>query len=140
MAKGINKVQLLGNLGRDAEVKVTGGGTTVATFSLATAERVKQGGEWKDSTEWHNCVAFGRLAEIVRDYTSKGARLLVEGRLQTRSWDDKESGQKKYRTEIILADVTLLDGAKKKDAGDGYEPGYAYTRDRDVNDDPDIPF
>ena len=112
MAKGVNKVILLGNVGKDPEIRATGGGTTVATFSLATAERTKdQQGNWTDKTEWHNLVAYGRTAEIVRDYVKKGKELFIEGRLQTRSWDDKESGQKKYRTEIIVNEMTLLGGA-----------------------------
>lgn len=112
MAKGVNKVILLGNVGKDPEIRATGGGTTVASFSLATAERTKdQQGNWTDKTEWHNIVAYGRTAEIVRDYVKKGKELFIEGRLQTRSWDDKESGQKKYRTEIIVNEMTLLGGA-----------------------------
>ena len=111
MAKGVNKVLLLGNVGKDPEMRATGGGTAVATFSLATAERTKdQQGNWTDKTEWHNLVAYGRTAEIVRDYVKKGKELFIEGRIQTRSWDDKESGQKKFRTEIIISEMTLLGG------------------------------
>jgi single-strand DNA-binding protein len=76
---------------------------------LATSERYKdRSGEWQDRTEWHNLVAYARGAEIVRDYVKKGAKLFVEGRLTTRSWDDKESGKKMYRTEIVVGDITLL--------------------------------
>lgn len=139
MAKGLNRVQLLGNLGKSAEIRATGGGTTVATFSLATAEREKHGNEWKDATEWHNVVAFGRLAEIIRDYTSKGSRLLVEGRIKTRSWDDKESGQKRYRTEIIAADVTLLDSRKGGGQADDGPIMHSAVTPTDISDD-DIPF
>lgn len=109
MAKGINKVFLLGNVGRDPEIKATPGGTVIATFSLATADRQKdQQGQWKEVTEWHNVVAVARTAEVVRDYVKKGTQLFVEGKIQTRSWEDKGSGQKKYRTEIFVADLTLL--------------------------------
>lgn len=109
MAKGINKVFLLGNVGRDPEIKATPGGTIIATFSLATADRQKdQQSEWKDVTEWHNIVAAGRTAEMVRDYVKKSAQLHIEGKIQTRSWDDKASGQKKYRTEIFAGELTLL--------------------------------
>lgn len=109
MAKGVNKVILLGNVGKAPEVRVSGGGTTVATFSLATQERVKQGDAWADKTEWHNCVAFGRTAEIVRDYVGKGAKLYLEGKIQTRSWDDRESGKKNYRTEVVIHELNMLD-------------------------------
>jgi len=109
MAKGINKVFLLGNVGRDPEIKATPGGTVIASFSLATADRQKdQQGQWKDVTEWHNVVALGRTAEVVRDYVKKGAQIHIEGKLQTRSWDDKQSGQKKYRTEIVVGELILL--------------------------------
>jgi single-strand DNA-binding protein len=111
MAKGVNKVLLLGNVGKDPEIRATAGGMTVATFSLATADRKKgTDGQWTDSTEWHNLVAFQRTAEIVRDYVKKGSQLYIEGKIQTRSWDDKESGQKKYRTEILVNDLQLLGG------------------------------
>jgi single-strand DNA-binding protein len=111
MAKGVNKVFLLGNLGKDPEIRTTPNGMTVATFSLATAERAKdQTGNWVDKTEWHNLVAFQRTAEIIRDYVKKGSQIYVEGKLQTRSWDDKTSGEKKYRTEILINELTLLGG------------------------------
>jgi single-strand DNA-binding protein len=112
MAKGVNKVLLLGNLGKDPEIRTTPNGMTVATFSLATAERAKDStGNWVDKTEWHNLVAFQRTAEIIRDYVKKGSQVFIEGKLQTRSWDDKESGQKKYRTEILVNELTLLGGS-----------------------------
>src|ERR1700761_7127800 len=119
MAKGVNKVILLGNVGKDPEIRTTQGGMTVASFSLATAERAKdQAGNWTDKTEWHNLVAFQRTAEIVRDYVKKGTQLYIEGKIQTRSWDDKESGQKKYRTEILVNDLQLL-GGRGEGAGSG---------------------
>ncbi len=120
MAKSVNKVILLGNVGKDPEIRSTPSGTTVATFSLATSDRYQdQQGNWQDRTEWHNLVAFKRTAEIVRDYVKKGSKLYIEGRIQTRSWDDKESGQKKYRTEIIVNDMSLLSGRDEGSAG-GY--------------------
>jgi single-strand DNA-binding protein len=119
MARGVNKVILLGNVGKDPEIRTTQGGMTVASFSLATAERAKdQAGNWTDKTEWHNLVAFQRTAEIVRDYVKKGSQLYIEGKIQTRSWDDKESGQKKYRTEIIVNEMNLL-GGRGEGAGSG---------------------
>jgi single-strand DNA-binding protein len=120
MAKSVNKVFLLGNVGKDPEIKSTAGGTMVANFTLATSDRQKDAqGNWQDRTEWHNLVAFTRLAEIVRDYVKKGSKLFVEGKIQTRSWDDKESGQKRYRTEIIVNDLSLLSGREEGGSG-GY--------------------
>jgi single-strand DNA-binding protein len=117
MAKSVNKVILIGNLGKDPEVKYTPSGTAVAKFSIATNERYKdKGGEWQDRTEWHNIVAWQRLAEIVGEYVKKGSKLYIEGRLQTSSWDDKESGQKRYKTEVIANDLVLLSG---RGEGDG---------------------
>ncbi len=125
MAKGVNKVFLLGNVGKDPEVRSTAGGTMVASFSLATADRQKDAqGNWTDKSEWHNLVAFSRTAEIVRDYVKKGTQLYIEGKIQTRSWDDKESGQKKYRTEILVNELTLLG----KPGGGGEGSGGGYTK------------
>jgi single-strand DNA-binding protein len=119
MAKGVNKVLLLGNVGKDPEIRASQGGMTIASFTLATADRQKdQAGQWTDKTEWHNLVAFGRTAEIVRDYVKKGTQLFVEGKIQTRDWVDKESGQKKYRTEILVNDMSLL-GGRGGAAGEG---------------------
>src|ERR1700757_2874985 len=123
MAKSVNKVILLGNVGKDPEIRATGGGTMVANFTLATSDRQKDAqGNWQDRTEWHNMVAFTRLAEIIRDYVKKGSKLFVEGKIQTRSWDDKESGQKRYRTEIIVNDLSLLSGRDEGGSG-GYSRG-----------------
>jgi single-strand DNA-binding protein len=109
MSKTVNKVLLLGNVGKDPEIASTNGGTPVAKLSLATSERFKdKQGEWQERTEWHNLVAYGRGAEILRDYVHKGSKLYIEGRLTTRSWDDKESGKKMYRTEIVSGDISLL--------------------------------
>ena len=121
MAKGVNKVILLGNVGKDPEIRSTPGGTTVASFSLATADRQKdQTGNWVDKTEWHNLVAFNRTAEIVRDYVKKGTQLFIEGKIQTRSWDDKNSGEKKYRTEVLVNDLVLLSGRGEGGEGGNY--------------------
>jgi single-strand DNA-binding protein len=111
MAKSVNKVILLGNLGKDPEIKYTASGLPVAKFSLATNERYKdKGGEWQDRTEWHNIIAWQRLAEIAGEYLKKGSKVYIEGRIQTSSWDDKQSGEKKYRTEIVASDLVLLSG------------------------------
>ncbi len=123
MAKSVNKVILLGNVGKDPEIRATASGMTVANFSIATTDRIKgQDGQYTDKTEWHNLVAFQRTAEIIRDYVKKGNKLYIEGRLQTSSWDDKTSGQKKYKTEIIVSDLSLLSG---KGEGGGEGGGYS---------------
>jgi single-strand DNA-binding protein len=116
MAKSVNKVILVGNLGKDPEIKYTPNGVPVAKFSLATNERYKdKAGEWHDRTEWHNIVVWQRLAEIVGEYVKKGSKIYIEGRLQTSSWEDKQSGEKKYRTEIIANDLVLLGGRGESD-------------------------
>jgi single-strand DNA-binding protein len=120
MPKSVNKVILLGNVGKDPEVKFLPSGLPVANLTLATSERFKdKSGEWQDKTEWHNLTAYQRLAEIIRDYVKKGNKLYVEGRIQTRSWDDQASGQKKYRTEIIVNELVLLSGRGEGDTGGG---------------------
>jgi single-strand DNA-binding protein len=124
MAKSVNKVILLGNVGKDPEVKFAASGTAIASFSLATTERFKdKSGEWQDRTEWHALTAFGKTAEIIRDYVKKGSKLYVEGSLRTTSWDDKQSGQKRYKTEIVVNDISLLSGR-----GEGESGGGSYSR------------
>jgi single-strand DNA-binding protein len=119
MAKSVNKVILLGNVGKDPEIRSTGGGTMVANFTLATSDRFQDPqGNWQDRTEWHNLVAFKRTAEIVRDYVKKGSKLYIEGKIQTRSWEDKDTKAKRYRTEIIVNDLSLLSG--REDGGGPY--------------------
>jgi single-strand DNA-binding protein len=119
--KSVNKVILIGNLGKDPEVKFTPQGTAVAKFSLATNERYKdKSGEWQDRTEWHNIVAWAKLAEICGEYLKKGGKVYIEGRIRTDSWDDKTSGEKKYRTEIVANDLVLL-GGRGEGAGGGEE-------------------
>jgi single-strand DNA-binding protein len=152
MAKGVNKVFLLGNVGKDPEIRTTAGGMTVATFSLATADRAKDAqGNWADKTEWHNLVAFQRTAEIIRDYVKKGSQIFIEGKIQTRSWDDKESGQKKYRTEILINELSLLGGGGGRSEGGSSSSSYSSSKsstpaapandyaDQQITDD-DIPF
>ena len=127
MAKSVNKVILVGNLGKDPEIKYTTSGTAVAKFSLATNEGYKdKSGQWQDRTEWHNIVAWQRLAEIVGEYVKKGSKVYIEGRLQTSSWDDKETGQKKYKTEIIANDLVLLD--RRGDVGDSEGGSRGFSR------------
>jgi single-strand DNA-binding protein len=132
MAKSVNKVILLGNVGKDPEIRSTGGGTMVANFTLATSDRFQDAqGNWQDRTEWHNLVAFKRTAEIVRDYVKKGSKLYIEGKIQTRSWEDKETKAKRYRTEIIVNDLSLL--SSRDDGGGPYSrsSGSSYAANED---------
>jgi single-strand DNA-binding protein len=124
--KSLNKVQLIGNLGKDPEVKYTPSGTAVAKIAIATNERFKdKDGQWQDRTEWHNVVLWARLAEIAGEYLKKGGKVYIEGRLQTRSWDDKTTNQKKYMTEVVASDIILLSG--RGEGGSGGEGG-GYSR------------
>ena len=123
MAKSVNKVILIGTLGKDPEVKYTPQGTAVAKFSLATNERFKdKQGEWQDRTEWHNITCWARLAEIAGEYLKKGRTVYIEGSLRTDSWDDKQTGQKKYMTNIVANDLVLLGGGRGEGGG-GEEGG-----------------
>lgn len=120
MARGVNKVILLGNLGKDPEVKYTQGGMAIASFSLATSSSVKdKDGNWQDKTEWHNIKAFGRTAEIAAEYLKKGRTVYLEGRIHYDSWDDKETGQKKYMTQILVNELTLVGGQREGGEGGG---------------------
>jgi single-strand DNA-binding protein len=117
-SRSVNKVILVGHLGRDAETKFTPSGVSVTRFSVATSRRWKdqQTGEWKEETDWHN-VSLWR-AENLAQYLTKGKQVYVEGRLQTRSYEDKD-GQKKYATEVVADDVILLSGNRSEGGGDG---------------------
>jgi len=118
--KSVNKVILIGNLGKDPEVKYTPSGTPVAKLAIATNERYKdKNGEWQDRTEWHNVVLWQRLAEIAGEYLKKGGKVYIEGRLQTRSWEDKQTNQKRYATEIVANDLVLL-GGRGEGAGEDF--------------------
>ena len=118
MARGVNKVILIGNLGNDPEVRYTPNGNAVATISLATSEtwRDKQSGELQDRTEWHRVVFFNRLAEIVGEYLHKGSKIYVEGSLRTRKWQDK-TGMDRYTTEIIANEMHMLDSRSGSGGG-----------------------
>ena len=124
MARSVNKVTLLGNVGKDPEIRSTPSGVMVANLTLATSDRQKDAqGNWQDKTEWHNLKAFNRTAEIVRDYVKKGSKLYIEGKITTNSWDDKESGQKRYKTGILVNELVLLSGREEGAGGQG-----GYTR------------
>jgi single-strand DNA-binding protein len=143
----LNKVMLIGNLGKDPEVRYTASGTAVASFSLATSERFKgKNGEWEEKTEWHNVTLWARLAEIAGEYLSKGKTVYIEGRLQTRKWQDKD-GRDRYTTEIVGEKMQMLSG-KGEGGGGGGRPaggrsaeGQAPVYEEPVfNPDDDIPF
>jgi len=143
---GVNKVILVGRLGRDPEVRYTPDGTAVANFSIATSEewRDKNSGEKKERTEWHRIVAWRRLGEICGQYLTKGREVYVEGRLQTRSYE--QDGTTKYMTEIIASTVQFLGGRDDAGAGRGQvqnhqmdDPGYPEPPTMDTRED-DIPF
>ena len=105
----VNKVILIGNLGRDPEVRSTPSGQPVASFTLATSRRWRdKNGQKQEQTEWHNIVVWGKQAEIAGQYLTKGKQVFIEGRLQTRSWEDRQSGEKKYRTEIVCENFQML--------------------------------
>jgi single-strand DNA-binding protein len=124
MARGINKVILIGNLGQDPEVRYTANGTAVANLRIATSEtwRDKQTGEQKENTEWHTVVLFGKTAEIASQYLKKGRQVYIEGRLQTRKWQDK-SGNDRYTTEVVGNDMQMIGGGGAGGGGGGYDDG-----------------
>lgn len=149
MARGINKVILIGNLGDNPEVRYTAGGAAVANIRIATSEswKDKETGEQQERTEWHRVVFFGRLAEIVAEYLKKGSQVYVEGRLQTRKWQDKE-GNDRYSTEVVANEMQMLGGRgggganmnqSAPPAAEGRAPAGKSTADSDFVDD-DIPF
>ncbi len=120
---GVNKVILIGNLGADPEVRYTNGGAPVANLRLATSESyTSKSGEKVDRTEWHRVVLFGRTAEIAKQYLTKGRQVYIEGRLQTRQWQD-QAGQKRFSTEIVATQMTLLGGRGGAGGGGGYTGG-----------------
>lgn len=145
MSGSVNKVILVGRLGKDPEIKSTPSGTTVAKFSMATDERfTDRSGEKQERTEWHNIVAWGKLAEICGQYLKKGKLIFLEGSLRTDSWDDKETGQKKYRTEIVAQNMQMLDKRGDDEGGAGYSSGggraTAGATSSVMEDDDDVPF
>jgi len=140
----VNKVILVGNLGRDADFTTTAGGVTIARFSVATSTRAKnsQSGTWEDRTEWHRVVLFGRQAETLRDYLRKGTLVGVDGRLQTRSWEDKD-GNKRSTTEVVADRVELIGGrpaGQRQGARDDYGQDPEAAPEASGGGDDDIPF
>lgn len=138
--KTLNRVYLIGSVGGDPEIRSTASGSVVASLSLATSYRYKdKSGQWQETTEWHALTAFARTAEVIRDYVKKGSPLHVEGRLQTRSWDDKQSGQKRYKTEIVIEELILLSKGDGKSTSKPSTPSWDEIGSQSVTDD-DAPF
>ncbi|MBZ0113546.1 MAG: single-stranded DNA-binding protein [Thermoanaerobaculia bacterium] len=135
----INKVILIGNLGRDPEVRSTAGGTAVAKFSLATSRKwTNRDGQKQDQTEWHNIVCFGRQAEVAGQYLTKGKQIYVEGRLETGTWEDKETGKKMYKTDVICENFQMLGSRSGGGGGGGYSSPDSSSGPEPEDD--DIPF
>jgi len=144
MSGSVNKVILIGRLGRDPEMRSTPSGATVAKFSIATDERyTDRSGAKQERTEWHNIVAWDKLAEICGQYLRKGKLVFIEGRIRTESWDDKETGQKRYRTEIVAREMQMLDRRGDDESGTyatvGASKGQAATATQIAEDD-EVPF
>ncbi len=139
MARGVNKVILIGNLGADPETRSMPSGMTVANIRIATSEswKDKQSGEQKERTEWHNVALFGRLGEIAGEYLRKGAQVYIEGSLRTRKWQDKE-GRDRYTTEVIANDMQMIGGrgAGGSGGGSGGGTGSYETRERPASAEP----
>ena len=152
MARGVNKVILVGNLGRDPEIKYTASGAAIANVTIATTDswNDKQTGEKVEKTEWHRVVAFQRLAEIMGEYLKKGSQVYIEGRLQTRKWQE-QNGQDRWTTEIVANDMQMLGGRAGEGGGQQQSSGGGFRKpaeqqaaaqpvsDNDFADD-DIPF
>ena len=146
MSRGVNKVILVGNLGQKPDMKYTQSNTAVANLSLATSEswKDKDSGDLKTKTEWHRVVYFGKLAEIAEQYLDKGSKVYVEGKLQTRKWQD-QSGNDRYTTEVLGQELTMLD-SKGDSSGSSFENNNSGMSEEDVNQDngefseEDIPF
>jgi single-strand DNA-binding protein len=142
--RGINKVILIGNLGRDPEIRYTPSGQAVASFTLATTDvRTNKDGEKQELTEWHRIVAWGRLAEICGEYLSKGKMVYIEGMLRTRSWEDKE-GRKRWTTEVIARNMQILSPYGER-AASASESDEKLPEDLEIDEesfgmDEDIPF
>jgi len=142
MARGINKFIGLGTVGKDPEIKYMPSGDAVATFSFAVNEKYKskQTGEDVETTEWINCIAFKKLAEIIGEYVKKGSKVYVEGKQKTSSWDDKDTGQKRYKTEIVVNELQFLDSKPQGQAQPSAQQPSQGQQAIDDFDDQTIPF
>ncbi len=133
MSKDLNKVQIIGRLGADVETRYTPSGANVTTFSVASGRSYKDAeGNAREETEWFSVVAWNKLGEVCAQYLRKGSRVYIEGRLQTRSWEDAESGQKRYKTEVIAGDMIMLDGRRQDDGDPGPEEPPLRPQQRNV--------
>jgi single-strand DNA-binding protein len=146
MAGTVNKVILIGRLGKDPETKTIPGGTTVTRFSIATDETwTDKAGEKQQRTDWHNIVAWGKLGEICDKYLTKGKHVYIEGSLRMESWEDRTSGEKKYRTDIVASQMTML-SAKDENSGGRSQDNHhkaqapAASNERWNDDDDEVPF
>ena len=139
-SRGVNKVILVGNLGKDPEVRYMSSGAAVTNVTIATSEswKDKQSGEQQERTEWHNVVFFNRLAEIAGEYLKKGGKVYVEGSLRTRKWQDK-NGQDRYTTEIVANEMQMLDSRGAGGGGAGYSGGSGYSGGQQQQRDNAIP-
>ena len=134
MAKGLNKVMLIGHLGNDPELRTTASGQSVANFTLATNENFKDSnGNLQERTEWHRIITWGKLAEICNQYLKKGRQVYVEGRLQTRSWDDPKNGEKRYVTEIICSEMQMLGGQREQGSNEALSHSYERSQINPAN-------
>ena len=139
MARSVNKVTLIGHLGKDPELKYTPNNVPVASFSVATSERFKdKEGNWQDRTEWHNVVVWRKLAEICAEYLKKGSKIYCEGSLSTSSWED-ENKKKHYKTEIVLNDMIMLDSKGSSAAAQAPKDVEVEVEHQNSKDD-DLPF
>lgn len=137
MSKDLNKVQLTGRLGKDPEIRITPQGNTVTQFTVASNRSWKTAdGQGRDDTEWFTVVAWNKLGEICGEYLRKGSRIYIEGRLQTRSWEDQESGQKRYKTEVIANDMIMLDSKRDTMGGDYSDADVGYGNEPDMESAP----
>lgn len=134
---GVNKVILVGHLGKDPEVRYLANGTTVVNFSMATSDRVTKDGQKTTVTEWHKVVAFGKLAEICRDYLNKGKQVYIEGKIRSRSWEDKD-GNKRFTTEIVAHQMQMLGGNGQ--GGNGQREESSDVEPSSPPYDDDVPF
>ena len=149
MARGLNKVMLIGNLGNDPEIRYIKSGNAVVNLSIATSEsRKSASGDWEDHTEWHKVVMWGKLAETCKDYLRKGSKVFIEGRLQTNSWEDKD-GKKNYTTEVVGAYMVMLDPkGSNQPASESSSGGYSGAPSNNApqppanmpNQEDDLPF
>jgi single-strand DNA-binding protein len=137
--KSLNKATLIGHVGKDPEIRYTNGGKAVASFGLATSESWKdQSGTMQERTTWHNIVAWERVAEIFGQYVKKGSKIYIEGRIQNRSYDDKD-GQKKYISEIVVTDFIFLDSKGGERSSDNGERSYGGTPGSHYSPEPALP-